>query len=157
MRVDRDHDDHDAVAGQLAAVAQDLAPTSPMPEAVHERHAGLDALASRDPLAQLDDVAVLADQDVVVRDADLLGEPRVMLQSGRRSPWTGMNHRGRTSESISRSSSAAACPLACTASAGMWNTSAPVRYSPSTTRWIAGSLPGIRLTRTGPRCRPPGA
>ena len=62
----------------------------------------------------------------------------------RRSPWTGMNHRGRTRESISRSSSGAAWPLAWTASAGTWKTSPPVRYRPSTTRWIAGSLPGIR-------------
>ena len=54
-----------------------------------------------------------------------------------------MNHRGRTSESISLSSSCAAWPEACTGSDGMWKTSAPVRYRASTTRWIAGSLPGI--------------
>ena len=56
-----------------------------------------------------------------------------------------MNQRGRTSEINRRSSSCAACPLAWTGSDGMWNTSAPLRYSESTTRWIAGSLPGIRL------------
>src|SRR4029079_5400842 len=63
----------------------------------------------------------------------------------RRSPCTGMNHRGRTSDSSSRSSSCAAWPLAWTGSDGMWNTFAPLRYSASTTRWIAGSLPGIKL------------
>ena len=41
------------------------------------------------------------------------------------------------------SSSPAAWPETCTGAAGTWNTSAPVRYSPSTVRWIAVSFPGI--------------
>jgi hypothetical protein len=45
--------------------------------------------------------------------------------------------------SMNLSSSAAAWPDTCTGLIGTWNTSAPVRYSPSRVRWIAVSFPGI--------------
>ena len=50
------------------------------PEAVHERHARSDPVDLRDRGSDVDHVAVLADQDALARDADLLREPRVMLQ-----------------------------------------------------------------------------
>ena len=72
------HDDHDdAVPSELPAVAQDLAAHITDPQAVDEGHPGANALHPLDLLPHLDDIAILADQDVFTRDADLLRDPRV--------------------------------------------------------------------------------
>ena len=65
--------DHHAVAGELAPVAQDLAPDVADAEPVDEGHAGLHALDDRDLLPHLNHVAVLADDHVVTWDADVFG------------------------------------------------------------------------------------
>ena len=54
-----------------------------------------------------------------------------------------MNQRGRIRLSMNLSSSAEAWPLTWTGEIGTWNTSAPVRYRPSSVRWMAVSFPGM--------------
>ena len=80
-----------------------------------------------------------------MRDADLLGETRVMLQVAAlavdRDEPARSHEREQQTELLlrrvtrSRARGRPACGY----------TSAPLRYSESTTRWIAGSFPGIRL------------
>ncbi len=80
LRVDDDHDHHHAVGRELAPVPQHLAAHVADPQTVHERHPRLDPVRLPQLLTDLDDVAVLADERALGRDADLVREPRVMLE-----------------------------------------------------------------------------
>ena len=65
LRVDGDDHDDDAVARELPAIAKHLAADVADPQAVDEGHARAHPLPLAHHLADLDHVAVLADQDVV--------------------------------------------------------------------------------------------
>src|SRR5438132_5151383 len=78
MRVHGRDDDHDAVPGQLPAVAEDRLADVTDPETVHEDHPGLDARAAPHGIAQLNGISVLHDQDAVLGHAHLHGQPCVM-------------------------------------------------------------------------------
>ena len=80
LHVDAHHDHHDAVAGELAPVPQDLAADVPDAQTVHEGHPRPDAVDLADLRTDLEHVAVLADQDPLVGDPDLLGQARVVLE-----------------------------------------------------------------------------
>ena len=74
------HNDHDPVLGQPSPVPEhDLADVAD-PQAVHERHPGLDPVHDPDLLADLHHVAVLRDHGVVGGDPDLAGQPDVVVE-----------------------------------------------------------------------------
>ena len=77
---------------------------------------------------------------------------RAWCERWRNSPWTGMKHSGRASDSSVLSSSRLAWPLTCTWARPEWMTSAPSRLSPSMTLPTLVSLPGMaweeRTTRS---------
>src|ERR687888_1049620 len=81
LRLDGDHDVDEALAAELAAVAQDGVADVADAETVDEHHPGGDALGPLQLAAvQLDHVAVLADDHVVAGDAGGLGQARRLGQ-----------------------------------------------------------------------------
>src|SRR5439155_149250 len=121
------------------------------------RHAALDPHDQRDDLrlvlGRRPDLPAKRGSDTLLQHCGIgdliLGARRPWVLRWRRSPCTRVNHRGRIRLRIIFSSSAAAWPEPWTGTTGTWNASAPARYSPSITRWIAGSFPGIiELLRT---------
>ena len=95
LRVDRHDDHHDPVAGELPPVAEHLAADVADAEPVDEGHAGAHALPLHETLADLDHVAVLADRGCWSRGIPTSSARRAWCCRCRRSPCTGMNHRGR--------------------------------------------------------------
>ena len=114
LRAPRHHDHHQPVGGQVLPVAKHQVAQVAHGEAVHEDHARLHLSGDGRLIGQqLQDVAVLQQEDVLVR------HPRRARQFGVKEempmlPVDGHEERGRTRLSITLSSSAAAWPDTCT-------------------------------------------
>ena len=115
LGVDGDHGDEDAVAGQLLAVAKHEALGIAELEAVDEHHARghlVDDLAVLG--VDLEHVAVLEDEDVLVANAGLTRELGMKVLHGGTHRGPARSTAGRTRLSIMRRSSWAAWPLTWT-------------------------------------------